>query len=79
MWRNPNAATTIMISTLTTYLSYEFVQNALIAGTLSAILGAIVGYFVIIRNAGFAAHGCAAVCEKRRGGVSADVAQVLCG
>ena len=56
MWRNPNAATTIMISTLTTYLSYEFVQNALIAGTLSAILGAIVGYFVIIRNAGFAAH-----------------------
>jgi len=56
MWRNPNAATTTMINTLTTYLGYEFVQNALIAGTLSAILGAIVGYFVIIRNAGFAAH-----------------------
>src|SRR5271154_2644566 len=45
-----------MISTLTNYLGYEFVQNALIAGTLAAILGAIVGYFVIIRNAGFAAH-----------------------
>jgi len=41
------------------YLSYEFVQNALIAGTLAAILGAIVGYFVIIRNAGFAAHALA--------------------
>jgi zinc/manganese transport system permease protein len=45
-----------MISTLTNYLSYAFVQNALIAGTLAAVLGAIVGYFVIIRNAGFAAH-----------------------
>jgi zinc/manganese transport system permease protein len=45
-----------MISTLTNYLSYDFVQNALIAGTMAAILGAIVGYFVIIRNAGFAAH-----------------------
>jgi len=48
-----------MINTLTNYLGYEFVQNALIAGTLSAILGAIVGYFVIIRNAGFAAHALA--------------------
>ena len=48
--------TTIMIEKLINYLSYDFVQNALIAGTLSAILGAIVGYFVIIRNAGFAAH-----------------------
>ncbi len=48
-----------MINTLATYLSYEFVQNALIAGTLSAILGAIVGYFVIIRSAGFAAHALA--------------------
>ena len=47
---------TTMTNTLTNYLGYEFVQNALMAGTLSAILGAIVGYFVIIRNAGFAAH-----------------------
>jgi zinc/manganese transport system permease protein len=45
-----------MIETLTTYLGYAFVQNALMAGTLAAILGAIVGYFVILRNAGFAAH-----------------------
>jgi zinc/manganese transport system permease protein len=48
-----------MIETLTIYLGYEFVQNALIAGTLAAILGAIVGYFVIIRGAGFAAHALA--------------------
>ena len=50
---------TIMINTITTYLGYEFVQNALIAGTMSAVLGAIVGYFVIIRNSGFAAHALA--------------------
>lgn len=45
-----------MIETLTNYLGYDFVRNALIAGSLSAILGAIVGYFVIIRNVGFASH-----------------------
>ena len=50
---------TMMINTLTNYLGYAFVQNALIAVTLAAILGAIVGYFVIIRNAGFAAHALA--------------------
>jgi len=48
-----------MIETLTNYLGYDFVQNALIAGTLSAVLGAIVGYFVILRNSGFAAHALA--------------------
>lgn len=41
------------------YLSYEFIQNALIAGSIAAVLGAIVGYFVIIRNVGFAAHALA--------------------
>ncbi len=41
------------------YLSYYFVQNALIAGSIAAILGAIVGYFVIIRNVGFATHALA--------------------
>lgn len=52
---NPNAGT-IMIDSLITYLGYDFVRNALIAGTFAAILGAIVGYFVLIRNAAFAAH-----------------------
>jgi zinc/manganese transport system permease protein len=45
-----------MIDSLVNYLGYEFVRNALLAGTLSAILGAIVGYFVVVRNVGFAAH-----------------------
>jgi len=55
---SPRASATIitMIDTLLDYLHHDFVQNALIAGTLAAILGAVVGYFVIIRNAGFAAH-----------------------
>ena len=48
-----------MIDTLTNYLGYDFVRHALIAGSLSAILGAMVGYFVIIRNVGFAAHALA--------------------
>jgi zinc/manganese transport system permease protein len=48
-----------MIETLVNYLGYDFVRHALIAGTLSALLGAIVGYFVIIRNVGFAAHALA--------------------
>ncbi len=48
-----------MISTLLTDLGYEFAQNALIAGTIAAILGAIVGYFVVIRDSGFAAHALA--------------------
>lgn len=41
------------------YLSYDFVRNALIAGSLAGILGSIVGYFVVIRNVGFAAHALA--------------------
>lgn len=45
-----------MIDSLVSYLGYDFVRNALLAGTLSAILGAIVGYFVVVRNVGFAAH-----------------------
>ena len=45
-----------MINTLITYLGYDFVQEALLAGTVAAILGAVVGYFVVIRNVGFAAH-----------------------
>lgn len=45
-----------MIDALATYLRYDFVQNALLAGTAAAILGAIVGYFVVLRNVSFAAH-----------------------
>jgi zinc/manganese transport system permease protein len=45
-----------MIETLISYLREDFVQNALLAGTAAAVLAAIVGYFVVLRNVGFAAH-----------------------
>ncbi len=48
-----------MVNEIAGYLSYPFVQNALIAGSLAAVLGAIVGYFVIIRRVSFAAHALA--------------------
>ncbi len=54
---SPNMPT--IVESIGTYLGYDFVRNALIAGSLAAILGAIVGYFVIIRNVGFAAHALA--------------------
>lgn len=44
------------MDTIIDYLHYDFVQNALMAGTLAAILGAVVGYFVVLRNLNFAAH-----------------------
>jgi zinc/manganese transport system permease protein len=48
-----------MIEQIHYYLSYDFVRNALIAGSLAGILGAIVGYFVVIRKVSFAAHSLA--------------------
>src|ERR1700739_3521477 len=48
-----------MIEHLANYLSYEFVRNALVAGSLAGILGAVVGYFVVIRKVSFAAHALA--------------------
>jgi zinc/manganese transport system permease protein len=48
-----------MVNEIASYLSYEFVRNALLAGSLAAILGAVVGYFVIIRRVSFAAHALA--------------------
>jgi zinc/manganese transport system permease protein len=44
------------MDTFTSLLAYDFVRHAFIAGTISAILGAVVGYFVVVRNVGFAAH-----------------------
>jgi zinc/manganese transport system permease protein len=43
-----------MVEQLTSYLGYDFVRNALLAGSVAAILGALVGYFVIVRKLGFA-------------------------
>jgi zinc/manganese transport system permease protein len=48
-----------MISQIADYLSHDFVRNALIAGSLAGILGAVVGYFVILRKVSFAAHALA--------------------
>jgi len=48
-----------MIEQINYYLSYDFVRNALIAGSLAGILGAVVGYFVVIRKVSFAAHSLA--------------------
>lgn len=48
-----------MIEQLASFLSYDFVRNALIAGSLAAILGAVVGYFVVLRKISFAAHALA--------------------
>jgi zinc/manganese transport system permease protein len=45
-----------MVEQLFNYLAYDFVRNALVAGSVAAVLGAIVGYFVIVRNVGFAVH-----------------------
>ena len=50
-----------MIDQIHYYLSYDFVRNALIAGSLAGILGAVVGYFVVIRKVSFAAHSLAHV------------------
>jgi zinc/manganese transport system permease protein len=44
---------------LTDYLSMPFAQNALIAGTLIAIISGLIGPFVITRNMAFAVHGTA--------------------
>jgi len=48
-----------MIDQIANFLSYEFVRNALVAGSLAGILGAVVGYFVILRKVSFAAHALA--------------------
>lgn len=37
-------------------LQQEFVQNAFLAGTIIALISAIIGYFVVLRAQAFAAH-----------------------
>ena len=37
-------------------LQFHFMQNALIVGTLVAVLAGAVGYFVVLRGQSFAAH-----------------------
>ncbi|HEX4085237.1 MAG TPA: metal ABC transporter permease [Chthoniobacteraceae bacterium] len=48
-----------MIDHLREFLSYDFVRSALMAGSLAAVLAAVVGYFVVLRKVEFAAHALA--------------------
>jgi zinc/manganese transport system permease protein len=50
-----------MIDALNQLFSYQFMQNAFLAGTAAAVLGGIVGYFVVLRSEAFAGHTLAIV------------------
>jgi zinc/manganese transport system permease protein len=45
-----------MIDALNQLFSYQFMQNAFLAGTTAAVLAGIVGYFVVLRGEAFAGH-----------------------
>jgi zinc/manganese transport system permease protein len=45
-----------MIDALDQLFSYQFMQNAFLAGTMAAVLAGIVGYFVVLRGEAFAGH-----------------------
>src|ERR1700687_1321266 len=47
---------TPMIDVLNQLFSYQFMQNAFLAGTTAAVLAGIVGYFVVLRGEAFAGH-----------------------
>lgn len=66
-------------TTMMTYLSYNFVQNALLAGSIAAVLGAVIGYFVILRNIGFAAHALAHIGFTGAAGAALFGMTPLCG
>ncbi len=44
------------VTDLRTMLAFEFMRNAFEAGTVIAIVAAIVGYFVVLRRSAFATH-----------------------
>jgi zinc/manganese transport system permease protein len=48
-----------LISVLLRMLSYHFMQNALLAGTMVALVAGIVGYFMVLRGESFAGHSLA--------------------
>ncbi|HEX9098095.1 MAG TPA: metal ABC transporter permease [Candidatus Dormibacteraeota bacterium] len=50
-----------MIDALDQLFSYQFMQNAFLAGTTAAVLAGIVGYFVVLRGEAFAGHTLAVV------------------
>jgi len=50
-----------MIEALNQLFTYQFMQNAFLAGTTAAVLAGVVGYFVVLRGEAFAAHTLAIV------------------
>src|ERR1700756_3317441 len=45
-----------LITDLSEIFQYEFMQHAIEAGTIVAIVAGIVGYFVVLRRSSFASH-----------------------
>lgn len=45
-----------IIHTLSELYAYDFMRHAFMAGTLAAIVSAVIGYFVVLRSQNFAAH-----------------------
>jgi len=45
-----------IITLLLGITDYDFMRNALLAGTIAAIVAALVGYFIVVRNLAFAGH-----------------------
>lgn len=45
-----------VINVLAAPLQYEFMRHAFFAGSLAAVLASLVGFFVVVRQLGFAAH-----------------------
>ncbi|HEY3062617.1 MAG TPA: metal ABC transporter permease [Chloroflexota bacterium] len=48
-----------LLADLQQIFQYEFMQNAFLAGTIVAILAGVVGYFLVLRRAAFAAEALA--------------------
>src|ERR1700722_18505924 len=48
--------TMIVIDEFRDLFAYDFMQNAFMAGTIAAVVSAIIGYFVVLRCQSFAAH-----------------------
>lgn len=45
-----------VIEWMSSPFQYDFMRHALLAGSLAAILSSLVGFFVVVRQLGFAAH-----------------------
>ncbi|HYA52381.1 MAG TPA: metal ABC transporter permease, partial [Streptosporangiaceae bacterium] len=45
-----------LIADVQDMLSFTFMRNAFAAGTASAIVAGLIGYFVVLRQSSFAAH-----------------------